>query len=191
MTSMRTNDKSDRRSERTRRRLGTAIVELIQEKRFDDITVQNVIDRAATGRATFYSHYRDKEDLFAHQWERVLDQIARRIDWDNAGNGSFIPIAFLFSHLQQSQHLYQGLVRSGKADPMLRSGSEYLSQKLETALSTRTLPRPAVPVAVLANYLANELFALLRWWLDNRMPYTPDEMDEIFHRLINPAFRRV
>jgi hypothetical protein len=46
-----------------------------------------------------------------------------------------------------------------------------------------------IPIPILSNYLASELFALLKWWLDAGMPYTPESMDEIFHRLINPSFK--
>ena len=46
-----------------------------------------------------------------------------------------------------------------------------------------------VPVPILANFLAIELFALLKWWLDHEMPYTPERMDEIYHQLVNPAFQ--
>ncbi len=56
--------KVDRRIRRTRDTLGDALVQLIQEKPFDEITVQDVLDRACVGRTTFYTHYRDKDDLF-------------------------------------------------------------------------------------------------------------------------------
>jgi len=46
---------------------------LMHEKNFDDITVQNVLDRAGVGRSTFYVHYRDKEDLFLSDVEDFLD----------------------------------------------------------------------------------------------------------------------
>jgi hypothetical protein len=55
----------------------------------------------------------------------------------------------------------------------------------------RGKPAPATPIPILANYLANELFSLLKWWLDNTMPYSPERMDEIFHELVNPTFRSV
>jgi len=32
---------------------------------------------------------------------------------------------------------------------------------------------------------------LLKWWLDERMPYSPERMDEIYHELVNPAVRTV
>ena len=90
--------KTDRRTNRTKRSLSEALVGLIKEKRFDDITVQNVIERADVGRSTFYSHFRDKEDLFQRDWERFLDDFAQHIDWNKAGSGPFIPVAYLFQH---------------------------------------------------------------------------------------------
>jgi AcrR family transcriptional regulator len=60
--------KQDRRSQRTRHLLSEALVSLIREKGYDTITVSDLIDRANIGRSTFYSHYRDKDDLFVGEW---------------------------------------------------------------------------------------------------------------------------
>src|SRR5262249_46814032 len=54
----------DPRAVRTRNRLGGALIALIQEKPFDDVTVQEVLERAGVSRSTFYEHFRDKDDLF-------------------------------------------------------------------------------------------------------------------------------
>ena len=64
--------KTDRRILRTRDALGDALVALIREKNFAQITVQEVLDRAGVGRATFYAHYRDKEDLFMSDVEEFF-----------------------------------------------------------------------------------------------------------------------
>ena len=203
--------KSDRRPQRTRRQLSQALVSLITEKRFDDISVQNVIDRADVGRSTFYNHFRDKEDLLQKDWERFLDSFAQQIDWGKAGYESFVPVVHLFRHLQDFQPFYKGLVRSRKADSLFKTGVSYLSRKIEISLKARSEHRPPqtghrtgvlatqsgtgepptlpVPFPILANFLAIELFALLKWWLDHEMPYTPERMDEIYHQLMNPAFQ--
>ena len=183
--------KPDRRTQRTKRHLSQALVDLVKEKRFDDITVQNVIDRADVGRSTFYSHFRDKEDLFQKDWERFLDGFAHQIDWDKAGMGSFVPVVFLFRHLQDFQPFYKGLVRSQKTDSIFKSGVEYLSQKIEAALNLRLNGKSSIPIPILANYLASELFVLLKWWLDQGMPYTPERMDQIFHDLVTPTVKNV
>ena len=187
------NKKKDRRSARTQRSLSGALVSLVKEKRFDDITVQEVIDRADVGRSTFYSHFRDKEDLFQKDWEQFLDGFAQHIDWEKAGTGRFVPAVYLFSHLQEYQPFYKGLVRSQKADAVFKSGIIYLSQKIETALQGRLRgqPAPPIPIPILAHQLSSELFALLQWWLDHEMPYSPERMDEIFHQLVTPTFRSV
>src|SRR6478672_5821803 len=133
----------DRRSKRTQRSLSEALVDLIKEKRFDDITVQEVIDRADVGRSTFYTHFRDKEDLFQQDWERFLDGFAQHIDWDKAGHERFVPAVYLFSHLQEYQPFYKGLVRSGKKDAVFKSGTSHLSERIEAALSLRFKGKPA------------------------------------------------
>ena len=53
----------DRRISKTRRALKKALTELILELGYEDVTVQDVIDRADVGRSTFYAHFVDKDDL--------------------------------------------------------------------------------------------------------------------------------
>src|SRR5277367_4528549 len=66
----------DRRVQRTCERLGNALVTLIQEKPINDVTVQDVLDRASVGRSTFYLHYRDKDDLLLSQLEKFLEMMS-------------------------------------------------------------------------------------------------------------------
>src|ERR1700687_3349419 len=68
--------KSDKRIRCTHERLGSALVDLIQEKPIDDVTVQEVLDRASVGRSTFYLHFRDKNDLLLSQLETFLEQMS-------------------------------------------------------------------------------------------------------------------
>lgn len=180
--------KIDRRAQRTHHKLTHAMFDLVTEKRFDEITVQNLIDHADIGRSTFYTHFRDKEDLFQRNWEGFLDFCVAQIVWEQVGKGSFFPVRFLFDHLKEVQPFYRGLVRSRKSESLMKSGTEYLSQQLAKDLKTNLKFHPSIPISILANYLATELFGLLKWWLDERMPYSPERMDQIFHQLVNPAF---
>ena len=183
--------KGDRRTSRTRRSLSEALIELILEKRYDEITVQNVIDRADVGRSTFYAHYRDKEDLFLSDWERFLDNFVQHIQWQNLREGQFVPVLGLFRHLQDAHEFYRALARSRKTEIIFKTGIAHLAKGIEQALTPQLAnqPQPSVPVSVLSHYLANEIFSLLRWWLDHDMPYSPERMDEIFHQLVMPGFR--
>lgn len=184
--------KDDRRTNRTRRSLSQALIELILEKHYDEITVQDVIDQADVGRSTFYAHYRDKEDLLESNFEKFLDGLVHHIEWRNIKAGRCVPVMLLFRHLQEEAHpFYRALARSRKLDLLYKNGLNYLTkgieQKLTSLLSNQ--PPPSVPISILSSYLAGELLGLLRWWLEHDMPYSPERMDEIFHALVMPGFR--
>ena len=63
--------KEDRRVQRTRLTIRSAMVSLIRERGFEDLTVQDIIDRADVGRSTFYAHFKSKEDLLAGSVEMM------------------------------------------------------------------------------------------------------------------------
>src|SRR5258708_24940011 len=69
-----------RRVARTRRALHEALIRLIKRKGYDALTVQEIIDEADIGRATFYAHYRGKDDLLRGGFERLRGELkaARR-----------------------------------------------------------------------------------------------------------------
>ena len=181
----------DRRIQRTKKSLRDALVELILEKHYDAISVQDIIDRADVGRSTFYLHFRDKEDLFRGDWQRVVEHFVAQMTAENLLAGRIFLIRELFHHLKDFHHFYRALVKSGKVDQLFSLGQKHLTEKIEARINSVLAPgaQTNLPIPILANYLASEVFAQLKWWLDRDMPYPPERMDEIFHRLIVPGFR--
>ena len=86
----------DRRSARTRRALHEALISLILRKGYDGITIQEIIDEADIGRATFYAHYRGKEDLLRGGFEALRAELkaARRTASSKRGVEQDGPLAF-------------------------------------------------------------------------------------------------
>src|SRR5438034_11484824 len=68
----------DRRIDRTQQLLRSALLSLIQEKGFEALSVQDIIDRANVGRATFYAHFDNKEDLLASGIEGLRASLKER-----------------------------------------------------------------------------------------------------------------
>lgn len=184
------NLKNDRRSQRTQHSLHEALMSLMQEKRYDDITVQDIIDRANVGRSTFYAHYQDKEDLMTSGLLHFMEIFSRMVTESPAGSEPrLLPVQELFEHVQENQNLFKGMVRGRGLELFFEKGQEFWIQKLNIKLQS-LLPRgqqPAVPIPLLAQFLAVAFITMLRWWLDNKMPYSPKEMDEMLQGLIMPA----
>lgn len=184
--------KLDRRAIRTRRSLSEALIALLRVKRWDAITVQQVIDRANVGRSTFYAHYRDKDDLLRSTFAEFLGGIGTHIRWENLGTGRVVPVLELFTHLQDEfHHFYRALVRSQKTDLLLKIGPGQMASGIEVSLTSWLADKaqPLVPIPVLSNYLASGILSMLKWWLDQNMPYSPKRMDQIFHELVMPGLR--
>src|SRR6266576_4441248 len=75
--SARTAKPPDRRVQRTRKLLQDALVSLMIEQGYEATTVQDIIDRANVGRATFYAHFADKETLLASRLEDLRVMLAQ------------------------------------------------------------------------------------------------------------------
>jgi AcrR family transcriptional regulator len=63
------------------------MMELMAEKSYDAITVQDLLDRANIGRSTFYGHYFDKEDVLASVAEQMLEMLRKPLSQRGAGQG--------------------------------------------------------------------------------------------------------
>lgn len=186
------NLKSDRRSQRTQRTIHEALMSLLQEKRYDAITVQDIIDRADVGRSTFYAHYQDKEDLMSSLLVHLMDVLSQMPGRKAAtGLESLIPARDIFEHVQQNLHLFKGMLRGRGLELFFEKGQDYWSEKIAAALQEEipTGKQPAVPIPVTAHFVAGSFVTILRWWLDNKMPYSPEEMDQIVQTLLMPGIR--
>ena len=78
----------DRRIQRTRQLLHGSLMVLIQEKGFEALSVQDIIDRANVGRATFYAHFDSKEDLLASGIENLRESLKERQRQARSAGGS-------------------------------------------------------------------------------------------------------
>ena len=101
---------SDRRVNRTLETLHQVFLALMLEKRYDDITVQNIIDRANVGRSTFYAHYRDKEDLAVSNLAQILDSLTKTMDQDDPDSQSLLPGPELFEHIRDHYQVFKTMV---------------------------------------------------------------------------------
>ena len=173
--------KTDRRILRTRNALGDALVALMQEKSFDEITVQEVLDRAGVGRSTFYVHYRDKDDLFLSDVEDFFEKASTALKRHGASTKRLAPVQELFTHIREWQAFYAALVRSGKVNDVLALGQGFFARSIEERLQAADVE--AGQRAAQAHALAGSLFSLLAWWVDKGMKADPKEMDDLFHRM--------
>jgi len=178
--------KPDERALRTRDRLGGAFVALIHEKPIEDVTVQDVLNRASVGRSTFYLHFRDKNDLLLSQLEKFLEMMSTLLSVSKEVSLRVVPVAEMFEHIENQRELYRILANAGRLNDFFDLAQGYFARGIEHRLrESKRLPKmPQGELAARASALAGSLLSLLRWWLDRGAKEPPGEMDELFHRMV-------
>lgn len=181
--------KTDRRVQRTRKLIQEALVSLILEKRYDKITVQEIIDRANVGRSTFYAHFQDKEDLLASNFANYSAQ------WDTQqeGSGHAVPeqsphilhsLEF-FRHANEAYEFHQAMFEGGGAEVMIETGRQHMMADVQNHLQEifGEDEKLAIPLPVITNFLAGGLLSVMVWWLKEKRPYPPEKINEMFQQL--------
>ena len=188
--------RGDRRVERTRQQLRQALIDLILERGWDAVKIEDVTERANLGRATFYLHYRDKEALLLDSIRQTVDGLLVQVsaisppgpllDATQAGEWLQRAIGLVFDHAAQNAALYRVILRGQGTAAITQRIQQMICQAVISYLEVHRPPRTvplSLPSEVLANYFAGALLGLLTWWLENGMPYPASEMAVMFYRL--------
>lgn len=178
--------KDDRRSRRTRQLLGDALAELMLEKHFESIKVQDILDRADVGRSTFYAHYTDKESLLISQIEHIIHDLEEYASDSDSTHHGLLPSLALFRHVKEQRRLMQAFVWGRGAEILTQDFQGQISKIIEQNLRAMTGDAVvfSVPVPVIAKFVMSTFLMLLRWWFDEDMRHTPEQMNEMFQKLV-------
>ena len=189
----------DPRVARTTRALGRALVALLEERAFNAITVQDILDRAGVGRTAFYAHYRNKHDVLYSSYEGVFAWLEPLVERPSpsgppgVGRGRLFPVAEFLAHVGDVAALVQAFRRDGLLDDMwaLLGGhaARLIERRLDCWAGAASAPDP-LSRSLLAHMLAGALVESVRWWLDHPGVATPAAVDTAFHELARGVLRR-
>jgi len=186
----------DRRVQRTHQLLREALFALIQERGFERLSVQDIIDRANIGRATFYAHFDNKEDLLFSGFDTLRTALRTRqrvaLAKEDAGDGRLFAYSHdLLSHVYEHRHLFQAMVgeSSGTATQkaLHRLAINLVRDDLH-ALRDR-IDGPANSNEAVVEFIAGGLFGLVMWWLNSKRMLSISEVDSLFRSLAIPAVK--
>lgn len=177
--------KLDRRIRHTREALGGALIALMQEKPFDSITVQQVLERARVGHSTFYKHFRDKEDLFFSDVDEFFALMCTALDQHGDKSNRLLPAREFFAHVADVRPFIRALNDAQKFQDVMELGKGHFARSIEARLTAMptTGSMNAVSRAARAHALSGAFISLLEWWLCHQKAATPEQMDVLFHQL--------
>ena len=172
---------TDARQLRSRKALTGAMLELLEEKPFDQVTIREISTRAGTGYATFFRHYPTKEALLADiAAEEIADLLAMTI-----------PVLYDLNSLESTKALCRSVAQQRKLWAALLTGGAAGTVREEFIRQARELARDAVrpeswlPADLGVVYGTGGTIDLLAWWLSqDEESYAPEQIASILNRLI-------
>ncbi|HEX6495084.1 MAG TPA: TetR/AcrR family transcriptional regulator [Acidobacteriaceae bacterium] len=186
----------DRRVQRTRRLLHSALMSLIVQKKYELITVQEILDRADVGRSTFYMHFRDKDDLLFSGFEYLQAVLDSAVGVSNKAPGkSHEKIigfsAAMFEHAQEYRRVNRALLGS-TAEAVVRRRihsvlAGFVSRELKFELQHRKGKSIPVSPELLVHFLVSSYISVLMWWLNSKNQLSPAEVDLSYRQLVLPS----
>ena len=169
---------------RTRHALGEALVELILERGWDDVSVQDVCDRANIGRSTFYTHFADKEELLIgglYDLRKGVRQLA-------SSEAAARPLSFvrgIIEHADQRRRLFRAVIGKRSGALIQQRFRQMLIELVHEDVSSIGPPGPQLDAT--ARYLAGALMEVLIWWVDTRNGLAAADVEKLFMRLSAPV----
>jgi AcrR family transcriptional regulator len=195
-------NKTDRRIQRTCQALRTALLALIKEKGYDAISIEDITKRANVGRATFYLHYKDKEDLLLEEFSEMANekvQVLAEIPFsawlpsqedsvDGREKRPDSPLLIVFEHIYENAELYYILLKSEKSSRIVerirKISTDAIVKFVETKAKTDPIPLLfKVPIEFFAAFFSGALLSIVDWWLEEDMRHSPREITQLFQSL--------
>ena len=198
-----TRDHVDLRVRRTHANLREALIDLIEEKGFDAVTVADIAERAMVNRTTFYRHYPDKYALVTGIFEEAVNQIFREIGplpanlegllsseskFDAKAVQSYIDSQLaawsaFFEHIARHARLYRAMLGKRGSSWFAVQMRDYFAEAFRSRARTlsasglRATNDPnAAPAEFVIISLAHWFVGMLAWWIENGMTSSPQQM---------------
>jgi AcrR family transcriptional regulator len=181
--------KLDRRVQRTRKLLRDAMMSLILEEGYDAISIQDITEKANLGRATFYLHFKDKDELLLDVMEQFIADFMEQVPQISQAQWRMDDtkaLTRLFDFAAEHYDLYRILIiGSGgitAAKQLRQSVAGNITGIIQQEIEEQGA-QPVLPTDFIASHFAGSLLSTIYWWLDSDLPYTAEEMAEMYQKV--------
>ncbi len=188
----------DRRQLKTREAIFAAFTELLSEKRYNAISVQDIIDRANVGRTTFYSHFETKdyllrdlcEELFGHIIDTAMG-LPHGHYHCSCGSEEDSVFLHLLRHLRENDRNILELLSSQNNEIFLKYFKCNLKKLIISQYAdTGMLKNSHLPEDYLVGHIASSFVETVDWWLSRKMTESPETIAEYYLSVVEPVLGR-
>lgn len=184
----------DKRKANTRRAILKAFVEQLVESGYDDMTVQDILDRSGVGRATFYAHFGGKEDLLAYQIRAICNHALNPTTPERHHDfvGKDDPLSqteHVLCHLLERENGVRALLAGNGSERFADCLRHEIVARADTAVPEHPSgPAASMNRAFLLHHIAASFVGMVRWWAWTDFSTSPHDLALDYLWAILPLF---
>lgn len=184
----------DRRQQKTRKAIFAAFGMLLEQKNYNTITVQEIINEADIGRSTFYAHFETKDDLLKELCKELFGHIINSAMDCTHTHGLYIDggtpesvFCHLLQHLEENDNNILGLLSCESNEIFLRCFKDSLNELIYSQFVNQNRHQNLkLPEDFLINHISGSFVEMVFWWIKGGMKQPPEELDRYFRAVIDP-----
>lgn len=170
--------KIDRRILKTQEALKKAVIELMAEKNFDDITIQDLSDRANVSRGTIYLHYMDKYDLLDKPIESHINELRELCA--SAADMDFISGTLIWTEYLEKNYSFFSMMLASKGAPYFRNRFlDFLIEEFRHEVDVTKGKNQGLNEDVIVRFIASAYVGVVEWWFTNEKPVRKESVIDI------------
>lgn len=165
--------KIDRRVQKSQDAIKNAFIELMSEKSFDHITIQDISDRANVGRRTIYDHYMDKFDLLEKLIEEHINELRKLCE--SASELTFAEGNMIwFEYFEQNYSFFSTMLTSKGAPAFRKSFLEFVVEELDIDLDLTEGINKGLSRNLVLRFFGAAIVEIVEAWITNGLSEPAD-----------------
>lgn len=168
--------KEDRRVQKTKMVIKTALLDLMKKKDFAQITINDIAEKANINRGTVYFHYEDKYDLLYKVMEQELQEL-KNVCEPISGTATTVELAIYFTAVYQffdDNYDFFSLMLQNGATNHFREMFQTLV--LGEMLKISEANNSALNKEFAIHFKVSALVGVVEWWIQEDHTLSVDEM---------------
>lgn len=163
----------------TKESLQTALIQIMKDKNFEDITITELVKKSGVSRTAFYRHYSTKEDIVREMAHEFLDGLEERLGDKYLLHNFNALFLELFNYITEYQFVFEILDKSHYPKQLYHQSMSFLERIIKTKNSREYYYIVGIEGAFMK---------ILFHWFNNGMKETPEEMADLCVEILSGKF---
>lgn len=192
--------KEDLRTKRTRKMILEALINLVEEKGYERVTVSDIANQAMINRATFYAHFKDKQDVYDYIFKEAVEQFMMVLAPAQLGRTNQLQlhaieqiITHIFEKTQENRVFFKTVLNAHGNEQLRKQISQILRSTYANIFDQVEIREKdfIVPIDFIIEYMSSTFMTSLHWWINQEISFSPKQMAQLIIKLVGSNHLKV